>query len=334
MAQQPNSEEHHELALEHKQHEAIARWERRWLNIAGLLLAMFVILIAYSLATQGAQIAQRSGRTTPEKLTSLELFANPGVEITDFGAGRPTKARVTVVAQAWSFNPAEIVLPAGAVTTFYLTSRDVLHGFQVEGTDINVELIPGEISTLSYTFDKPGVYRTTCNEYCGFGHQNMLGVVRVVAPGELAQESARAAAAAPSGTEAADDVGESVYTTNCVSCHQANGQGVAGAFPPLAGHAVKLFQAERSYLPKLLLNGLEGQISVGGNAYNGQMPAWAQLSDEELAGTLNYVLNSWGNGAELPDFEPYTAEEIAPFRDETLSAQDIYKLRQTLKLND
>ena len=317
---------------EHKQHEAIARWERRWLNVAGLLLVMFVILIAYSLATEGGHIAQRSGRTTPEKLTNLELFATPGVEITDFGAGRPTEARVTVVAQAWNFNPAEIVLPAGTVATFYLTSRDVLHGFQVEGTDINVELIPGEISALSYTFDEPGVYRTTCNEYCGFGHQNMMGVVRVVAPGELAQASARAAAA-PTQAGAAD-VGEGVYATNCTTCHQADGQGMAGAFPPLAGHAANLFKAERSYLPKLLLNGLEGQISVGGNSYNGQMPAWSQLSDEELAGTLNYVLSSWGNGAELPDFEPYTAEEIAPFRDETLSAQDIYKLRQTLKLND
>ena len=328
MAQQPGSEEY----LEHKQHEAIARWERRWLNIAGLLLVMFVILIAYSLATEGAHIAQRSGRTTPDKLTNLALFANPGVELTDFGAGRKAEARVTVVAQAWNFNPAEIVLPAGAVTTFYLTSRDVLHGFQVEGTDINVELIPGEISTLSYTFNEPGVYRTTCNEYCGFGHQNMMGVVRVLAPGEQAQAAANAA---PTGSKTAANVGESVYTTNCVSCHQADGQGMAGAFPPLAGHAANLFKAERSYLPKLLLNGLEGQISVGGNSYNGQMPAWSQLSDEELAGTLNYVLNAWGNGAALPkDFKPYTAAEIAPFRNEALSAQDIYKLRQTLKLND
>ena len=311
--------------MEHEQHEAIARWERRWLNAAGLLLVMFVILIAYSLATEGGHIAQRSGRTTPEKLTSLELFKEPGVTITRFGAGRPTEAQVTVVAQAWAFNPPEIVLPVGAITTFYLTSRDVLHGFQVEDTDINVELIPGEISTLTYTFDKPGVYRTICNEYCGFGHQNMLGMVRVVHPGEFAE--ANAAPAAEGDTEA---VGEGVYATNCASCHQADGQGVPGAFPPLAGHAAALLEADRTYLPKVLLYGLEGEVTVGGNSYNGQMPAWSQLSDDEIAGTLNYILSAWDEGA-AP--EPYTAEEIAPFRDEPLSAEDVYALRQTLKLD-
>jgi len=312
--------------VNHEQHEAIARWERRWLNVAGLLLVMFVILIAYSLATEGGHIAQRSGRTTPEKLTSLELFEEPGVKITRVGAGRPTEAQVTLVAQAWVFNPAEIVLPVGAVTTFYLTSRDVLHGFQVEDTNINVELIPGEISTLTYTFDKPGVYRTTCNEYCGLSHQNMMGTVRVVYPGEFAEAST--APAAEGDTEA---VGEGVYTTNCVSCHQADGQGVPGAFPPLAGHAAALLEADRSYLPRLLLYGLEGEITVGSDSYNGQMPAWSQLSDEEIAGTLNYILSAWDEGA-AP--EPYTPEEIAPFRDEPLSAEDVYALRQTLSLND
>lgn len=322
------SHEQHE-AVEHEQHEAIARWERRWLNAAGLLLAMFVILIAYSLATEGGHIAQRSGRTTPEELTSLELFAEPGVKITDFGAGQATEAQVTLVSQAWNFNPAEIVLPVGAVTTFYLTSRDVLHGFQVEDTNINVELIPGEISTLTYTFDKPGVYRTTCNEYCGFSHQNMMGTVRVVYPSELA-----AATAAPAAGEgaAAEAVGESVYATNCASCHQANGQGVARAFPPLAGHAAELLEADRSYLPKVLLYGLAGEISVGGSSYNGQMPAWSQLSDEEIAGTLNYILSAWDEGTAPP--EPYTSEEIAPFRDEPLIAGDVYALRQILDLDD
>lgn len=315
--------------MEHEQHEAIARWERRWLNAAGLLLVLFVVLIAYSLATEGAHIAQRSGRTTPEQLTSLDLFAEPGVKITDFGAGQPTEAQVTLVAQAWNFVPSEIVLPVGAVTTFYMTSRDVLHAFQVQDTNINVELIPGEISTLTYTFDKPGVYRTTCNEYCGFGHHNMMGTVRVLAPGEVAETSA-----APAGeAEAADAVGEGVYTANCAGCHQPNGQGLPGAFPPLAGHAAELFEADRSYLPNVLLYGLTGEISVGGSVYNAQMPAWSQLSDEEIAGTLNYILSAWDENA-LPEFEPYTPEEISPLRDEPLTTADVYALRQTLDLND
>jgi cytochrome c oxidase subunit 2 len=301
-------------------HDTIARWERLWLNAAGLLLVLFVMLIAYSLATEGGHIAQRSGRTTPDNLANLELFKEPGVTITRYGAGVPTEAQVTLIAQAWSFSPAEIIVPQGAKTTFYMTSRDVLHGFQVEDTTINVELIPGEISTFSYTFDKPGVYRTTCNEYCGLSHQNMLGTVRVLAPGELEEETA---AAVP-----ADDLGASTYAANCASCHQASGEGVLGAFPPLAGHAAELLEADRNYLPKVLLYGLQGEITVGGERYNGQMPAWQQLSDEAIAQTLNTVV-AWDNEG---DRDPYTAQEIATARQEPLEPEGVYTLRQALAL--
>lgn len=321
--------------MEHEQHEAIARWERRWLNAAGLLLALFVILIAYSLATEGGHIAQSSGRTTPEQLASLELFAEPGVKITDFGAGQPTEAQVTLVAQAFSFAPSEIILPVGAVTTFYMTSRDTLHGFQVQDTNINVVLIPGEISTLTYTFNKPGVYRTTCNEYCGSGHQNMMGTVRVLYPSEFAEATSSASPGGEENAEATNAVGEGVYTANCAGCHQANGEGLPGVFPPLEAHSLELFNTDRSYLPKVLLYGLEGPITVGGASYNGQMPAWQQLSDDEIASTLNYVLGAWGEDAALPEgFEPYTSEEIAPLRDEPLTTEDVYALRQSLELND
>ncbi len=319
--------------MQHEEHEAIARWERRWLNAAGLLLVLFVILVAYTLATEGGHIAQRSARTTPEALTSLELFENPGVEVTSFRAGEPLQVTATVIAQAWNFVPAELVIPAGAEVTFYLTSRDVLHAFQVENTTINAELIPGEIATLHYTFDEPGVYRTTCNEYCGFGHHNMMGTIRVLRPGDPGLQSVTAPAAGAAAAGGAD--GEGVYAANCASCHQSTGQGVPGAFPPLVTHAAELYAAGRDYLPKLLLYGLEGEISVEGSAYNGQMPAWGSLSDEELAATLNYVLSAWGNDARLPpDFTPYTPEEIAGHRAETLSAGGVHTLRGTLPLTD
>jgi hypothetical protein len=62
------------------------------------------------------------------------------------------------------------------------------------------------------------------------------------------------------------------------------------------------------------------------------MPAWAQLSDDELADTLNYVLSSWDNLDALPDYPAFTAEEIAAQRDAGLSAAQVYELRQTLEL--
>lgn len=308
------------------QHNAIATWERRWLAVAGLMSLVFVMLIAFSLATEGTHIARRSGRTTPEQLTSHELFANPGVrQLTN------RKFQVTLVAQTFNFTPSEITLPVGSDVSFYLTSRDVLHGFQLQGTNINVELIPGEISTINYTFNKIGTYTTVCNEYCGISHQNMLGVVNIVSSSDYGRYvQARDAASLAALQEGA--LGEAIYTVNCVSCHQANGQGLAGVFPPLAGHTPELLAADRSYLPKVLLYGLQGSINVLGDGYNGAMPAWSQLTNEEIADTLNYILSAWGNDAVSTDFTPYSAEEIAAARDLGLSANDVYDIRKGLAL--
>ena len=307
------------------QHEAVERWERRWLAFSGLLSLTFVILITYALTVEGTHIAQLSdnGRGQPEVLLSGAFFENPGVRALGLN-----NYQVSLVAQTYSFNPTEILLPLGAEVVFYATSRDVIHGYQIENTNINVELIPGEIATFRYTFDQLGTYRVVCNEYCGISHQNMVGQVRVVNPSELAEIQAS------NGLEVGADagmVGEAVYGSNCASCHQGEGQGQAGLWPPLGEHAAHLYNA-KGYLPKLLLYGLNGPIEVAGENYNGQMPAWRQLGDDEIAEVLNYILTSWGNDAVTENFEPYTAEDVEPFRDAALSPDDVYELRQALEL--
>lgn len=127
--------------------------------------------------------------------------------------------------------------------------------------------------------------------------------------------------------------GESVYSSNCAACHQGNGQGIPSAFPPLAGHVPDLLAAEngRTYLIDVLLYGLSGEINVQGTTYNGAMPGWAQLTDEQLAAVLTYIATGWDN--ELPeDFEPFTAEEVAAERDKGLSTEDVLALREELEL--
>jgi cytochrome c oxidase subunit 2 len=314
--------------MDQNRHEAIAKWERRWLALSGLLALLFVLLIAYSLAIEGGHIAQRSGRASPEELTSHELFQNPGVR-----ALGPNQFQVTMVAQAFSFDPAEIILPLGAEVSFFVASKDVLHGYQLQNTGVNVELIPGEIASFRATFDRLGEFRVTCNEYCGIGHHNMLGKVTVLPASQYAQLQRAEASAQAAGAE--DALGEGVYAANCSACHQASGEGLAGAFPPLRGHAVDVFGTEggRDYLVDVLLYGLQGPITVAGTSYGGVMPAWQQLGDEELAAVLNYVLTAWGNDAVLPgDTDPYVAEEIAARRGVGSSPQDVYELRQTLAL--
>ena len=91
--------------------------------------------------------------------------------------------------------------------------------------------------------------------------------------------------------------GQRTYEQNCQACHQAKGQGIPNAFPPLAGSDYLLSKPERSI--DVLLNGLSGKVTVNGNAYNGVMPA-VQLTNEKVANVLTYILNTWGNnGGEI-----------------------------------
>lgn len=85
------------------------------------------------------------------------------------------KYEVYILAQAWAFQPNQIRVPVGSTVTFYLTSKDVLHGFALENTNINMMVLPGEVSKLTATFDEPGEYNFICNEYCGVGHHTMYG---------------------------------------------------------------------------------------------------------------------------------------------------------------
>ncbi len=314
--------------MEHNQHEVIAKWERRWLSASGLMSLSFVIFIAISLALEGTHIAQTTSRTTPDKLSSHALFANPGV--TALGPG---KFQVAAMAQMFNFIPAEIRLPVGAEVDFYLTSRDVLHGFQLENTNVNVEAIPGEISHFKYTFDKPGEYRISCNEYCGISHQNMVGKVVILSSAEFAQDAANRQADALTLAQSGN-AGEAVFNANCASCHQATGLGLAAVFPPLVGHLPSVYNADggRDYLVDTVLYGMQGQIKVDGASYNSVMPAWAQLSDDDLAAALNYALTAWGNDALLSNFTEYSPEEIAAKRGQSRTAADNYELRQSLGL--
>ena len=298
--------------MDERHHDQIAVWERRWIALSGLMSLVFVILIAYNLATEGGHIAQVAARGTPESLLSQAMFAEPGLRITG-----PGQAQVSIVAQAFNFVPERIRIPVDTEVTFYLTSRDVIHGWQVVNTNLNVEVIPGEISVLRYTFTRPGTYLTVCNQYCGIGHQNMLGEIEVVSAAEFArvEDDADVIAGVVDGAQ--------LYAANCASCHGPAGAGIAGAFPPLAGHAAELAQQSRPYLIDSLLYGLQGQIVVRGTTYNGVMPAWGQLGDDEIAAILDHIVEL--DGPSVPSFE---ADEVAAERGKGWGPADVLTYRR------
>lgn len=107
---------------------------------------------------------------------------------------------------------------------------------------------------------------------------------------------------AGSSVAVASDDGKKAYEANCQACHQPNGQGLPGAFPPLAGnpHVVD----DKLHVVRTILKGMSGPLEVNGQKYNAVMPPMQHISDEDIADIANYVLSSWGNkGGEVTENE-------------------------------
>jgi nitrite reductase (NO-forming) len=87
--------------------------------------------------------------------------------------------------------------------------------------------------------------------------------------------------------------GQALFAGTCSVCHQANGAGLPGVFPPLAKSDYLAADAQRG--TRAVLHGLTGKVTVNGQEYNSVMPPMNQLNDDEVANIMTFVLNSWGN---------------------------------------
>ena len=101
--------------------------------------------------------------------------------------------------------------------------------------------------------------------------------------------------------------GRAVYLANCSACHGPTGEGLAAAFPPLAGS--DYLEPNREAVIKGVLYGQQGPMVVNGETYDGVMPGFGHLSDDEIAAAISYVFVSWGN-----DLEPVSPDEVARLR--------------------
>lgn len=149
-------------------------YEKAFLWAGAVMLVVFLITLALTSYTMGISLPDRVDRIDPEQVRSMPPFDAPGVRET-----APGRYEVVLIGQMWSFTPNEIRVPAGAEVTFLMTSPDVIHGFHVEGTRLNVMLIPGQVARVTYTFEEPGEHLLICHEYCGTLHHNMWGRVIV-----------------------------------------------------------------------------------------------------------------------------------------------------------
>ena len=149
-------------------------YEKAFLTVGAGMLVVFLITLALTSYTMGISLPDDVDTIDPSQVRTIPPFDNPGVRET-----APGQYEVVMIGQAWSFTPNEVRIPAGSKVTFLMTTPDVIHGFHVEGTRLNVMLLPGQVSRVEYTFEEPGEHLIICHEYCGIGHHNMWGKVVV-----------------------------------------------------------------------------------------------------------------------------------------------------------
>jgi cytochrome c oxidase subunit 2 len=187
-----------------------------------------------------------------------------------------------------------VVVPVGKKVRILLTANDVLHAWWVPALGVKQDAIPGFVRDTWFTAEKPGTYRGQCAELCGKEHGFMPIVVEAVEPQKytqwVAEQKKKSAASAVDVNKvlSAEELkveGEKVYAANCVACHQANGKGLPGTFPPLEGS--KLSNGPKADHINIVVNGKTGTA----------MAAFKHLSDVQIAAVVTYERNSWGNKA-------------------------------------
>ena len=186
-----------------------------------------------------------------------------------------------------------IVLPVGTKIRILTTAQDVIHAWWVPDLGWKRDAIPGFINDNWAVIEKPGTYRGKCAEICGAGHGYMPIVVKAVSMDDytawvdekmIAQEASKNTSDMVLSMEELMTKGQKIYKAQCLVCHQANGEGMRGAFPAIAGSSIAIESDNR-------LRHIH-QIIYG----KGLMPAFGeQLSDVDIASIVTFTRNSWGN---------------------------------------
>ncbi|MBL8615408.1 MAG: nitrite reductase, copper-containing [Deltaproteobacteria bacterium] len=184
-------------------------------------------------------------------------------------------------------------------------------------TNVQTTMIPaGGSAIVEYIVEAPGTYVLVDHSLFRAFNKGAVGMMKVTGGDNLVVYSgkevdsvyladkaaatgapvAAATAATAAGALTLDQqiaAGERLFAGTCSTCHQADGKGLAGVFPPLAGSDWLMADARRSV--GVVLNGLSGPVTVNDQPYNSVMPPMSQLNDDEVAHILTYVRNSWGN---------------------------------------
>ena len=193
----------------------------------------------------------------------------------------PTHYEIHYVARMWSYEPADVNIPPFSTVDIYLTSADVVHGFIVPGTNVNMMAVPGTVNYVRTRFVKPGVHPVYCHEYCGAGHQQMSGMIHVSYPAEHIEQSV--AETIPLGRRIMNEKG-------CIACHTVDGTGSTGpTFKGLYGSTVTLADgstatANDKYLKESMLQPMAKVVK----GFQPIMPTF-QLTEDDIRNVTEYI---------------------------------------------
>jgi nitrite reductase (NO-forming) len=183
--------------------------------------------------------------------------------------------------------------------------------------NVQTTLIPaGGAAMMEFHMEVPGSYVLVDHSLFRAFNKGALGILKADGPenkaiysgkevdavyiGDRANPNMAAVATAATSAKAGAltvpeqvEAGKALFAGTCSTCHQPDGKGMEGVFPPLAGS--DYIKADAKRLPQVILHGLVGPVKVNGKDYNSNMPPMSQLTDDEVANISTYVLNSWGN---------------------------------------
>ncbi len=186
-----------------------------------------------------------------------------------------------------------IVLPINTKIRILTTSQDVIHAWWLPDLGWKRDAIPGFINDNWAVIEKTGTYRGKCTEICGAGHGYMPIVLKAVSMDDyiawvdekkIAQAASKNTSDIVLNMEELMTKGEGVYKAQCLVCHQANGQGLKGAFPSIVKSPIAIEPSNRMRHIQQIIYG------------KGLMPAFGeQLSDVDIASIVSFTRNAWGN---------------------------------------
>ncbi len=161
------------------------KYEKIFLSFGVGSLVVFLLIIGFGAFYKGTHPQSHIGTIDPQNIEANEDFKPENLGITKVSDG---KYVINMVASAFNYDFGvddqgnalkNLKLPKGSTVLFQVTTKDVVHGFNVAGTNVNMMLEPGYISRYETKLKKTGIYTIVCNEYCGVGHHLMFATLEV-----------------------------------------------------------------------------------------------------------------------------------------------------------